>query len=70
MIPKERKARREPLKHVVWSKDSYDAAKGSELIVLLTEWNEFRALDLKKLSSVMKDARMADLEIYIQKKKL
>jgi UDPglucose 6-dehydrogenase len=29
--------------------------------VVLTEWNEFRALDLMRLASVMKDPKMADL---------
>jgi len=30
-------------------------------VVILTEWNEFRALDLERLAGVMRAARMADL---------
>ena len=30
-------------------------------MIILTEWNEFRALDLFRLAEVMKDPRMADL---------
>ena len=30
-------------------------------MVLLTEWNEFRALDLEKLAKKMETPRMADL---------
>jgi UDPglucose 6-dehydrogenase len=46
---------------VIWAKDAYEAANGADLIVVLTEWNEFRALDLKRLSNSMAVASMADL---------
>lgn len=46
---------------VDWHEDPYEAAKDADLVVLLTEWNEFRALDLKKLSATMRDPRMVDL---------
>jgi UDPglucose 6-dehydrogenase len=45
---------------VTWSDDPYRAAEGADLVVILTEWNEFRALDLKKLASGMARARLAD----------
>ncbi len=46
---------------VVWSEDPYKAANNADLLVILTEWNEFRALDLKKLAKKMATPRMADL---------
>jgi UDPglucose 6-dehydrogenase len=46
---------------VTWSDDPYKAAQNADLVVILTEWNEFRALDLKKLASGMAKARLADL---------
>ena len=46
---------------VHWYDDPYAAAKDADLLVILTEWNEFRALDLKRVSGSMKDARLADL---------
>ena len=46
---------------VTWHDDPYAAADGADLVVLLTEWNEFRALDLSRLSGAMRTARMADL---------
>jgi UDPglucose 6-dehydrogenase len=46
---------------VTWMEDAYAAAAGADVVVILTEWNEFRALDLKKLAKGMKVARMADL---------
>ncbi len=46
---------------VQWYDDPYAAAKDADLLVILTEWNEFRALDLKRVSASMKGARLADL---------
>jgi UDPglucose 6-dehydrogenase len=46
---------------VEWMEDAYTAAEGADAIVILTEWNEFRALDLKRLASSMRKASMADL---------
>lgn len=45
----------------VWHEDPYSAAQGADLLVILTEWNEFRALDLKRLAETMNTPRMADL---------
>ncbi|WP_114966650.1 UDP-glucose dehydrogenase family protein [Alkalilacustris brevis] len=46
---------------VAWMDDAYAAAKGADCLLILTEWNQFRALDLKRLADAMRDARMADL---------
>ena len=46
---------------VSWHQDAYEAAQGAECVVILTEWNQFRALDLKRLARGMAAARMADL---------
>ncbi|MGJ8624439.1 MAG: UDP-glucose dehydrogenase family protein [Yoonia sp.] len=46
---------------VEWHQDPYKAADQADLIVILTEWNEFRALDLPKLVERMAAPRMADL---------
>jgi UDPglucose 6-dehydrogenase len=46
---------------VTWFDDPYEAAKGSDVLVILTEWNEFRALDLELLADGMTTPRMADL---------
>ncbi|MBN2740896.1 MAG: UDP-glucose/GDP-mannose dehydrogenase family protein [Rhodobacteraceae bacterium] len=46
---------------VEWLDDPYAASEHSDLIVILTEWNEFRALDLTRIASGMKTPRMADL---------
>lgn len=46
---------------VKWVENPYQAAHGAHLLVILTEWNEFRALDLTRLAKKMELARMADL---------
>ncbi len=46
---------------VTWHSDAYEAAKDVDLIVILTEWNEFRALDLKRLAGNQGRVSMADL---------
>ena len=46
---------------VVWHDDPYAAATDADLVVILTEWNEFRALDLERLGHVMATPKMADL---------
>ncbi len=53
---------------VKWVDDAYHAAQGAHALVILTEWNEFRALDLKRLARKMASPRMADLRnIYAPK---
>ncbi len=52
---------------VEWVEDAYSATKEADAVVLLTEWNEFRALDLARMAGAMKTPRMADLRnIYSQ----
>lgn len=46
---------------VGWHSDPYAAAEGSHCLLILTEWNQFRALDLKRLAAAMATPVMADL---------
>ena len=46
---------------VHWAEDAYRAGQNADVVVILTEWNEFRALDLKKLARKMAQPRMVDL---------
>jgi len=59
--PEGRKEGKELLPGVSWEEDAYAAASGADAVLLLTEWNEFRGLDLKRLAEVMKTPAMADL---------
>lgn len=58
----------ELLPGVNWVDDAYKAAQNADAVVILTEWNEFRALDLKRLAKRMATPLMADLRnVYSQK---
>jgi len=46
---------------VRWEDDPYAATAGADLLLILTEWNEFRALDLGRIAGSMATARLADL---------
>ena len=52
---------KELLPDVNWCTDAYDAAKGAHAAVIITEWNEFRALDLQKLGELMQARVLVDL---------
>jgi UDPglucose 6-dehydrogenase len=49
------------LPDVTWGENPYDIATNADAIVILTEWNEFRALQLERLQSLMKTPCMIDL---------
>jgi UDPglucose 6-dehydrogenase len=40
--------------------DPYEAATGADAVFIATDWEEFRALDLQKLASVMKEKNLFD----------
>ena len=48
-------------KNIEWCNDSYDACNKADALVILTEWNQFRALDLKKLKKLLNQPIIIDL---------
>lgn len=46
---------------ITWCDDAYDAMKGADALALLTEWNEFRSLELKKAKSLLRQPLVVDL---------
>ncbi|GGB01839.1 UDP-glucose 6-dehydrogenase [Brucella endophytica] len=46
---------------VVWCSSAYEAAEGAGVVALLTEWNAYRALDLKKIARLMDGNVLIDL---------
>lgn len=52
---------RDLLGFCTWADTAYAAAQGADAVVLLTEWNIFRGLDLPRLASGMAVPRFADL---------
>ncbi|MEO1689055.1 MAG: UDP-glucose/GDP-mannose dehydrogenase family protein, partial [Pseudomonadota bacterium] len=59
--PQGRKEGEALLPGVQWVEDAYDAAREADAVVLLTEWNEFRALDLERLGQLMRGRVFLDL---------
>jgi UDPglucose 6-dehydrogenase len=52
---------------VRWTENAYQAAQGADVVVILTEWNEYRGLDLDRMARKMAHKRMADLRnVYSQ----
>ncbi|MCT4554981.1 MAG: UDP-glucose/GDP-mannose dehydrogenase family protein [Pelagimonas sp.] len=59
--PQGRREGEELLPGVSWHDDPYSAAAEADLLVILTEWNEFRALDLTRMAQLMRSRKMVDL---------
>ena len=49
------------LPDITYAANAYEAVTGADLVVVLTEWNEFRGLDVKKMKSLMRTPLVADL---------
>lgn len=44
-----------------YAADEYDAIDGADVLVIVTEWNQFRALDMERVKQLLKAPRVADL---------
>ena len=57
---------RNSFQNVTWCSDIYSAASGADIVVVLTEWNEFRGLDFAKLKTVVKGKVILDFRnLYV-----
>jgi UDPglucose 6-dehydrogenase len=52
---------RHSLPDIEYASDEYDAIKDADVLVIVTEWNQFRALDMEKVKSLLKTPKIADL---------
>src|SRR5205814_4588252 len=46
---------------IAWCEDAYDAMEDADAMVILTEWNEFRSLNLKKVRELLRQPLVVDL---------
>ena len=46
---------------LIYCKDAYDCATGADVLVIITEWNEFRAIDLARVKSLLRRPVIVDL---------
>ena len=49
------------LAEISYADDEYDAVKGAVALIFVTEWNQFRALDMRRIHQLMATPRIADL---------
>ena len=59
--PQGRKQAEPMLPGVVWCENALQAAEGADAAVVLTEWNEFRAVNLRKMKGLMRGDVLVDL---------
>ena len=59
--PKGMDAARDLFPGIAWCADPYAAMEGADCLVIVTEWNEFRALDKERLRRAMKTPAIVDL---------
>jgi UDPglucose 6-dehydrogenase len=64
--PQGRKNGEALLPGVVWCSSAIEAARGADITVVVTEWNEFRALDLAALRKAMRGEVLVDLRNIYQ----
>jgi UDPglucose 6-dehydrogenase len=49
------------LENVTYCADAYETAEGADVLVLATEWNEFRALNFERVRKALKEPVIVDL---------
>jgi len=59
--PKSMEQARTVLKDVIYFDDAYSAMEGSDALVIATEWDEFRALDLRRVKALLRAPVLVDL---------
>jgi UDPglucose 6-dehydrogenase len=55
---------------VVFCRDAYEAAKGADALVIVTEWNQFRNLDLEKVKGLLRQPLFFDLRNIYEPEKV
>jgi UDPglucose 6-dehydrogenase len=58
--PEAREAR-QILRDIAFRDNAYEAATGADALLILTEWDQFRALDLNRIKALMRGNHVIDL---------
>jgi UDPglucose 6-dehydrogenase len=66
--PEGMEAARSILTGIDYVRDTYEAARGAHCLVLVTEWNQFRSLDLRRLKALMAEPTIVDLRNIYRRK--
>lgn len=59
--PEAREEAEKHLNNVTWTENPYDVAVDADALIIMTEWNEYRALSVKKLGDMMKVKCLIDM---------
>jgi len=51
---------KEGIKDIKYCKNPYEVAQGVDLLILVTEWNVFKEIDMEKVKDSMKEANLID----------
>jgi len=68
--PVSMKATQRVFPEIMYCKNPYEAAKGSDALVIVTEWNQFRNLDLDRLKKLLKDPYFFDFRNIYEPQRL
>ncbi|MEQ1923737.1 MAG: UDP binding domain-containing protein, partial [Pyrinomonadaceae bacterium] len=49
------------LPDIGYAADEYEAINGADALIIVTEWNQFRALDMEKVKALLNSPKIADL---------
>ena len=61
---------RKILPNLTYCQDEYDAARNSHALLILTEWNQFRNIDLSKIKKLLKTPVLLDLKNLYEPEKV
>ena len=68
--PAAMEAFREDWPQIEYCENSHDAAAGADAVVIATEWNQFKALELKRLKELLKRPLIIDLRNIYEPSKI
>jgi len=55
---------------IEYCRDEYEAARDADILVIVTDWNQFRGLDLERIKNLMRKPAIADLRNVLDAKKV
>jgi len=68
--PKAMEAAKTIFRKIEYGKDAYDVVRDCDALLIVTEWNQFRNLDLKRLKNLMKSPVFLDLRNIYEPSKM
>jgi UDPglucose 6-dehydrogenase len=64
------KEAKKALPNIIFCRDTYEAAKDCDALIFITEWNQFRSLNLDKIKHLMKSPTIVDLRNIYEPEKM